>query len=103
MTAVQRFTRRPSEVQAMQLVTPRDLHVAEVWLRGHGVESASRHPTLGARGMAIVGPGGVLTVARLGQWLTHDLTTGEWEVVDDDTFRLVHRASDLMALVDATQ
>lgn len=89
----------------MQLVTPRDLRVADVWLRGNGVESASRHPTLGARGLAIVGPGGVFTVAKLGQWLTHDLTTGEWEVVDDDLFTQVHRvtSSDLTALADATQ
>lgn len=98
------YQRTPTDVEAMQLVTPRDLHVADLWLRGHGVETAHRHPALASRGLLVpAGPGGIFTIAKLGQWLVHDLTTGEFTVVDDDMFRLVHRPSDLTAVVDAVR
>jgi hypothetical protein len=96
------FQRIPTDVEAMQLCTPRDLHVADLWLRAHGVESAHRHPAIASRGLLVpAGPGGIFTIARLGQWLTRDLTTGEFTVPDDDLFQLVHRASDLTAVADA--
>lgn len=98
------FQRLASDVEAHELVTPRDLHIADVWLRGHGVEAAHRHPALAGRGLLVpAGPGGIFTIAKLGQWLTHDLTTGEFTVADDDLFRLVHKPSDLTALADAIQ
>lgn len=86
------YERQASRVEAMQLCTPRDLHVADLWLRAHGVESAHRHPYIAQRGLLVpAGPGGIFTIARLGQWLTLDRTTGEWAVVDDPVFRAVHR------------
>src|SRR4051812_43101567 len=96
------YQRTATDVEAIYLGTPRDLHVADLWLRAHGVETAHRHPALATRGLLVpAGPGGIFTIAKLGQWLCHDLTTGEFTVVDDDVFQLVHRASDLTAVADA--
>lgn len=98
------YTRNPSDVEALFLGSLRDLHAAELWLRGHGLDSAHRHPALAARGLLVpTGPGGQFTVARLGQWLVHDLTIGAFSVLDDDDFTALHRPSTLTALVDATR
>ncbi|SNR32912.1 hypothetical protein [Blastococcus mobilis] len=101
------WTRQPSTVEALQLVELRDLHAAELWLRGHGLESAHRHPALAGRGLLVpAGPGGIFTIAKLGQWLTRDRVTGDFAVPDDRTFRRVHTPlphDELTALVDATQ
>lgn len=85
------YRRQPSDVEAHQLVTPRDLHLADLWLRAHGMESAHRHPAVSGRGLLVpAGPGGIFTIAKLGQWVCRDLTTGEFLTADDDLFQLVH-------------
>lgn len=92
MTGPALHHRPASSVEAMQLVTPRDLHLADLWLRAHGVESAHRHPAVAGRGLLVpAGPGGIFTVARLGQWLVRCLTTGRFEVLDDADFRALHQ------------
>lgn len=97
------YRRRATSVQAMQLVTPRDLHVAELWMRAHGVHTAHRHPALTGRGLLVpTGPRSYVT-ATLGQWLTHDQASGLFDVADDDVFRLLHALPVLAAVVDATQ
>ena len=103
---VRRWTRRATDVDALPLTDQRDLHCAEGWLRGHGVDVAHRHPALAGRGLLVPGPGGLLSVARLGQWLVHDLTVGGFTVEHDGDFRALHREpgarGDLEALIDAT-
>ena len=104
MTAVKTWARRPTTVTAMPLTDLRDLHAAELWLRGHGIETAHRHPALAGRGLLVpTGPAGAFTVARLGQWIVHDLTTGRFTVEGDADFRALHTPDPLTALVDATQ
>lgn len=92
MTGPALHHRPATDTEAMQLVTPRDLHVADLWLRAHGVECAHRHPAVAGRGLLVpAGPGGIFTIARLGQWLTRCLTTGRFEVLDDHDFRALHQ------------
>jgi hypothetical protein len=102
-----RYMRRPTEVEALPLLTPRDMHVAEMWMGGHGVEAAHRHPALASRGLLVpAGPPGVFTVARLGQWLVRDVELGDFAVCEDDAFRAVHTphlADALAALPDAQE
>lgn len=85
MTRPERFTRNATEVEAMPLDGPADLHLVELWLRGHGLRVSLTHPTLISRGLMVVGPTGF--VARLGQWVVHDITAGTWGAVDDRLFR----------------
>jgi hypothetical protein len=91
VSGLARYMRRPTGVEAIHLGTARDMHVAEVWMRGHGLEAAHRHPALAGRGLLVsAGPGGQFTVARIGQWLTRDTVLGDFTVCDDGPFRLVH-------------
>lgn len=89
---VERYTRLPADVEALHLESLRDLHVAELWMRGHGAETAHRHPALTGRALLVpTGPAGMFTVAQLGQWLVLDQATGEFTVVPDNRFRATHR------------
>lgn len=106
-TAPARWTRRATDVEALYLGDLGDLHCAELWLRGHHVDTAHRHPAVAARGLLVpTGPGGQFTVARIGHWVVHDLTTGRFDLTDNDTFLALHRTptprGDLEALIDAT-
>lgn len=77
----ERFTRNPSQVEAMCLDHAGSLNVAATWLRGHNLQVALSHPTLIERALMVPGPAGF--IARVGQWIVHDLTAGTWSAVDD--------------------
>jgi hypothetical protein len=72
------FRRASADVQAMRLESWDDFRVARIWLGDHGIRAAH-----GLGIMTIYGPGSRM-VARLGDWLTYDVSSGMFAVEADD-------------------
>lgn len=82
MTAPTAYRRNATDVQAMRLEDWQEMAGAQEWLAAHGVRCV--YSGIGRQGrLTIYGPG-TRMVARLGDWLTLDVGSGEFAVEADD-------------------
>jgi hypothetical protein len=100
--ALELWRRRASDVTVLELAQPRDLNVAEKWLKYHGADVVRWHPTIGDAVKFRQRHANRWQTAALGQRLVRHIRSGRFEVLDAADFLADHTPR-LKAVPDSSE